>query len=94
MPHKILYSVDLKDMEANKCYLVYEIIAKHRKERHVIWGSGNEEAHAKLLELDPDIPRYYNAFSLIMTYIWYLFGCLFCFKLENDLFGTPIMTKQ
>ena len=74
MPHKILYSVDLKDMEANKCYLVYEIIAKHRKERHVIWGSGNEEAHAKLLELDPDIPRYYNAFSLIMTYIWYLFG--------------------
>ena len=30
MPHKMLYSIDLKGMAAEKCEFVYEIIVKHR----------------------------------------------------------------
>lgn len=93
MPSNVLFSIDLK-VVSDKCYLVHDIIKSYNCERRVVWGSGDEAAHAKLKELDADIPTYYPEASLTKTFIWHLLGCLFCFKLENDFLLAPIMTSE
>ena len=52
------------------------------------------DTHAYLLELDPEMARYYPEAAVISTTVWFLFGCLFCRKLENDWFMTPVMTSE
>lgn len=44
--------------------------------------------------LDPDIATVYSQSSLLMTYLWHLLGCLMCCPLSDDVFASPVMTRE
>lgn len=90
----VLFSIDLKFSDATKTDLVYNAIAARNLENQVVWGSGHDAVHNRLIELDPDIALYFREDVLIKTYFLSLFGCLFCFPLEADVLMPPIMTSE
>ena len=94
MPNTVLYWIDLKNADKRSASLVFAIIKAYGLENHVVWGGSQSDTHAYLLELGPEIARYYPYMSVVKTFIWHLLGCLFCCPLENDIFMPPIMTSE
>ena len=38
--------------------------------------------------------RYYPEYSVYSSVFWWVLGCLFCRRLENDVMMAPIMTSE
>ena len=93
MPRYMLYSIDLKRGSKRDAELVYAIIKAYAMERQVIWGSAKSETHSYLLELDPQIARYYPSSAVSKTLLLHILGLLFLFPLENDAFFPPVMGR-
>ena len=94
MPDNVLYSIDLKAASKETAKLVFAIVKAFGVENRIAWGSSLQETHDYLLELGPEIARYYPAYAVTTTFVWHLFGCLFLRKLEHDVLMPPVMTSE
>ena len=93
MPRYMLYSIDLKNGTKRDAELVYAIIKAYAMEHQVIWGASTSNTHSYLLELDPQIARYYPESAVFKTCLLHVLGILFLFPLENDAFFPPVMNR-
>lgn len=63
-------------------------------ERRVVWGSGfSSDPHELVTGKNAKVASFYSFSDVLMTYIWWVLGCVFCCPLSGDFFMTTSLSR-
>ena len=78
----------MKDKDDELCKKVDDLVREFKREDLTFWGSMFAEQHATVQKLNPRVSCFYSGKQVVMTYLWWLCGCLWCCELPSDAFMT------